>query len=316
MTPLDDNNDILHTFQTGLFTTENVLTITASGFSSDINSDDENPGFSIVGYETEDTDDDGLIDGKTLATAARVQFVHASPDPDLSTVDVFLNDNRRFDEFSYKDATPFITVLSGVTFDVDITDPTAPDNQNTLVPTQQIALQPGSTQLLTASGVNEPTNWEGDYEPLLFEFRSGQAVNSVPDVDDGNDSTTAQAALQIFHASTDAGRIHPELTVPDQQNPRQLNPLNYTQYLSDVRGDQRPLFLDATSRTFTIRNSAGTAIGSSYILPLGNEDFQSRNTTLITSGVLTAEGDPADAAPFEVFLVTERGETIEPVSAN
>lgn len=303
---------ILQTFQSEQYTSEAVLTFVASGFRSPDNAPGNSSTFRLVAYPPQPDDGNDLIQGRVLQRAARAQFIHASPDPAFSTIDVFLDERRRLDEFTFRDATAFQTIASGISYTLSVTDPAASDNEDTLVSPQDITFDPGSSQVVVATGVNDPGEWEGDFDDLGFRFRTGRAVNAVPT----NLNDDPQAALQFFHGSNDAGTLRPEISIPDSEDPRRFATLNYTEFLSDVRGNGRPPFVNATDRLLTVRNDAGTALGTSYNLPLSEDQYAGRNTTVILTGVLTSDGDPPDARPYELFVVTETGDAFEPAPAN
>ena len=59
---------------------------------------------------------------------ASLQVIHNSPYDLIGTFDVYVDDVLFFDDLSYHEATPFLTVPSDVDVDIDITDFDAPDN--------------------------------------------------------------------------------------------------------------------------------------------------------------------------------------------
>lgn len=90
----------------------------------------------------------GTVVELPASPVARVQVIHNSPNP---TVDVWANDGRLIDDFTYRSATPFIFVPAGVDIDLGIAADTSTSAASSLA-VFPVNLENGRTYVVTANG--------------------------------------------------------------------------------------------------------------------------------------------------------------------
>ena len=81
---------------------------------------------------------------------ARLQVIHNSPSP---TVDIYANGDLLLDDFSFREATPFIDVPAGVEIDLAVAPDTSTSAESALAVFENIVFEEDSTYIVTAAGV-------------------------------------------------------------------------------------------------------------------------------------------------------------------
>ncbi len=132
---------------------------------------------------------------------SRVQFVHASPDPGLSVVDVYFNDVLMFDDFSFASATPFVDVAAGQEIQIAVAD-SASASANNPIATTAVTFQDGSTYHVIAAGFSDPSLFPPNPDGLDTSFRwyitdDARETSGVP----------GDFRTRLFHALPDGPAI-------------------------------------------------------------------------------------------------------------
>lgn len=91
--------------------------------------------------------------GLAIGNAARLQVVHNSPDPAAAIVDVYANGLKLIDDFTFRSATPFITVPANTGIDLNIAGPDSTDDSAPVVDGPEVRFEEGSTTAAIASGI-------------------------------------------------------------------------------------------------------------------------------------------------------------------
>jgi hypothetical protein len=121
-----------------------TATVLASGFLTPGN-DQNGPGFQLIA---------ALADGTvvTFTPVARAQIIHNAPDPNASTVDIYVDNgaNPFVNDLSFRGATGFVNVPAG-TREIDIA-PGGSSGPGDAVATQNVTFETGSTYSVIASG--------------------------------------------------------------------------------------------------------------------------------------------------------------------
>lgn len=91
--------------------------------------------------------------GLPISNAARLQVVHNSPDPAAAVVDVYASGLKLIDDFSFRSATPFITVPADTALDLNIGSPDSSDDSDPVVDGPEVRFEAGSTTIAVASGI-------------------------------------------------------------------------------------------------------------------------------------------------------------------
>jgi Domain of unknown function (DUF4397)/Secretion system C-terminal sorting domain len=132
-------------------------------------------------------------DGTTLPVpgAARTQIIHNSPSP---TVDVYINNELRIEDFEFRDATPYILLPTDEIFNVGI----APAGGNIIYTSPDLELDNSKSYTVMATGVvGDPNTPFGLRVNENARFRA---------------SNTASVDLVLYHGAPDAPEV--DVTLP------------------------------------------------------------------------------------------------------
>lgn len=102
----------------------------------------------------------GLLTTGTLESfgQAEIQIIHNAADPAAETVDVYVNGTLTLDNFTFRTATPFLSVPSGTLLDIGV----APGNSSSVSDTLKnfpVTLMMGQRYIAVANGVLDPMNF-------------------------------------------------------------------------------------------------------------------------------------------------------------
>ncbi len=119
---------------------------------------------------------------KATAETARVQFIHAAPDPDVSQVDLYIQDELLYDNLSFFRAGSYITTLADSLIDIGIAPPQSTSSDE-VVYTLPIELDPFETHSAVLAGVATPEifkpNPDGIPTDLTLIIAPGAHENST-----------------------------------------------------------------------------------------------------------------------------------------
>ena len=125
---------------------------------------------------------------------ARVQAVHACPDPAAATVDVYLGTTRILDDFNYEEASPYIDAPAGTPITLAICAPTSTDTTNAIF-RKTFTLMANNAYTVVASGGLAQSG------STAFDLRAyaGQEKASNMGMD--------EVSVNIIHSSYDAPMV-------------------------------------------------------------------------------------------------------------
>lgn len=188
ITPGEDNETVVASFVADLSgAADAAIVVAASGFLNPPTETD--PAFGLLAvFPNGDT---ALLPASGEAAGARLQVIHNSPFASASTVDVYVNDDLLLDDFSFRDATPYIDVPANVELALDITASNAADNSAPVFSTS-VVLEADGTYLAIAGG--DPAQSDGDTAFGIF----------VSDIAREAAETAGNVELLVFHGSPDA----------------------------------------------------------------------------------------------------------------
>lgn len=194
ITPGADNDTVVASFEADLSgAADAAIVVAASGFLAPPANTD--PGFGLLAvFPNGDT---ALLPAATDEPAeARLQVVHNSPYAAAATVDVYVNGGLlpALDDFSFREATPYIDVPAGVELTLDITAANAADNSAPVFSTT-VTLEGGETYVAVADG--DPTQSEGDTAFGVFVSNMGRE----------SAETAGNVDLLVFHGAPDAPTV-------------------------------------------------------------------------------------------------------------
>lgn len=217
---------------------------------------------------------------------ARVQLVHNASEPKLTVVDVWVNGTKAINRWTYRSATPFQELPSGIPLNVVVTAANAANPNNPLFSTTIPSLRPGRSYHVIATGVTEPGFAEnpGKVDTSFKLIVLDDALERSPE--------SGKTAVRIGHFATDAPTINARNTSLGVVASG-LKYLDFTPYR---------LFEPATD-TIWIVNATEETIIKGYIVDLRGTD---RAALLLASGFV----DPAankNGSPFRMILVEPSG---------
>lgn len=133
---------------------------------------------------------------------ARVQVIHNAADPLLATVDVELNGVLlgALDNFSFRDATPFVDVDGGVPLEVTFKTANGAQTIGTLT---FDSLQSGVTYALVANGVANPAGFTANPDGVSIGF----GLFALPGIREAGQNGANNVDLAFFHGATDAPTV-------------------------------------------------------------------------------------------------------------
>ena len=191
-------HSILSSFEANLTDLQDsAVVVFASGFAdSALNQDGPEVGFYLV------FSNGNVIKLPEVMNEARIQLVHNAPDSILNVVDVYYNDVLWINDFTFRHATPFMTVPAGQIFMVGIAPGSSTSVLDTIV-SFPVDLLPNETQIGFASGVLDTSNFapNPDSADISFTFFGN---------DLGRESSHTPGMLELFvaHGATDAPMVN------------------------------------------------------------------------------------------------------------
>lgn len=208
----------------------------------------------------------------TPPSTAFVQFIHASADTSVASVDIWMNNDIIVDNFTYKRASPYLELPAGQSIRVSILPSKSTSSANPLTFTD-LTLTPGKRHILTFEGIHSTTG----YSPLtplaltLLENSRTVALNgSNVDILFHHSSTDAPE-YYIYEFST--GLIHPALGYGD-----------YSPYIETPLSDMG------------LHLMTGAQIARSYLAPFESLGLGGQASILMVSGfrnpAQNSNGDP------------------------
>jgi hypothetical protein len=202
---------------------------------------------------------------------ARVQVIHNSADMAAAMVDVWVNETLLLDDFTFRTASPFVDVPTGVNLTIgikgsDSTDPNDPIWSNNYV------LEDGMTYILIANGIVSPTGYDPVKPFDIFVYAMGREEASNP----------ANTDVLVFHGSTDApvvdvvevlagaGTIIDDLAYGEYAGYLELPTADYRLAIKDETGSVTVVTYDAPLASLGLTGGAFTVIASGFLNPENN----------------------------------------------
>ena len=93
-----------------------------------------------------------FVASSAVAGTAKLQIIHNAADPGAATVDVYVNEALRVDDFAFRTATEFIEVLAGVTLDIGVAGGGS-SGPGDILKTFSVEFESGQTYVAVANGV-------------------------------------------------------------------------------------------------------------------------------------------------------------------
>ena len=140
------------------------------------------------------------VASKSLAQA-ELQVIHNCADPAAAQVDIYVNGILTLDDFGFREATPFLSVPSGVTLNIGIAPGSSTSVNDTLV-NIPVTLMANEKYAAIASGVLNPSVFSANpdgrptgFQVLLADGMRTSALNA------------GEVDFRVLHGSTDAPTV-------------------------------------------------------------------------------------------------------------
>jgi hypothetical protein len=214
-----------------------------------------------------------LVGTLSFAQTARVQVIHNSPDLAANVVDVYLNGSILLNDFTFRTATPFVTVPAGVQISIDV----APGNSTSVA--QSIynlspTLTNGATYILVANGIVSPTGYSSAPNFALSVFGQGREVASNPAQTDVlvNHGSPDAPTVDVVETEVPAGTIVNDVSFPSFAGYLELPNLDFTLDVRDATGLTTVASYSAPLQTLGLAGDAITVLASGFLNPAANSN--------------------------------------------
>ncbi|MEZ4943578.1 MAG: DUF4397 domain-containing protein [Saprospiraceae bacterium] len=156
-----------------------------------------------------------LAASTAFSQTARIQIIHNSPEP---VVDIYINDSKELDDFTFRTATPFIDVPAGLMLTVAVAPASSTSSADALA-TFPVMFDDGGTYVVMAAGV------VGNMGATAFNlFVNPTAREAAAD--------PANVDVAVFHGSPDAPAVDVDAVFVADNVVDNLAFGNFTGYLS------------------------------------------------------------------------------------
>lgn len=285
LTKANDASKILASFSVNLTSLgSDVVLLVPSGFY--VPGDNNGSTDSLALLAVLDNGTAARIPAISGSQTARVQLVHNASDPKLTLVDVWVNGTKSINRWTYRTATPFQDLPSGIPLNVAVTAANSASPSNPLYTTTIPSLRPGRTYHIIATGVSEsgfaenPGKIDTSFRLVVLD----DALERSPE--------SGKSAVRIGHFATDAPTVNARNTTLGVVATG-LKYLDVTPYR---------LFEPAVDTIWVI-NATEEKIIKGYIVDLRGND---RAALFLASGFVNPAANK-NGSPFKMILVEPSG---------
>ncbi|MBD3331217.1 DUF4397 domain-containing protein [candidate division GN15 bacterium] len=137
---------------------------------------------------------------------ASLQVIHNAADPALDVVDIYINDELALNDFSFRDATPFLEVPANTTLNIGLAFSDS-ESADDIVGTIPVNLKPRRSYVAIANGVLDPSSFAGnpDGRSIGFDLYTKKNIREEA-------RWKRFVDVIVFHGSTDAPTV--DVTTP------------------------------------------------------------------------------------------------------
>lgn len=232
-----------------------------------------------------------------FAQNANVQVIHNSPDALVSTIDIYVNGSLAFDDFSFREATPFTPVPAGTAV-IGLAPSSSQSYADTLGTITLPGLQANVNYVLLATGLLDTASYPSNPEGIARNFQLlGVGGAQVA-------STSGNVSLLVAHGAPDAPSVDVNLLALNQTPIGTIDTIPYAGFSSQ---GGNPAYLTLPANDILVNLSAtysGTNIAT-YYAPLSAFDG--------AAGVVFASGfvDAQQSNSFGLYLALPDGTVIK-----
>lgn len=272
---------------------DTALTVVASGFlDPSQNSDGEEFGLFAILPEG------GQFVRLPMQTA-ELQIIHNSADMAAETVDLYAEGPAgeqmgKIDDVSFRTATPFMEVPSGINITLHVADEASTDFSNSIFD-KAVTMNEGSSNIIVANGIVSQSGYTPDASQVGFDLY----LNTNARTEAANSGETD---VLVFHGATDAPTV--DLVEVDAGAGTLVDDIQYGDYSSYLEVATADYQLNVTS-------SDGQTTVAGYSAPLSTLNLQDSAITVLASGFL----DPSQNSNGEAFglwaALSEGGNLVE-----
>lgn len=216
---------------------------------------------------------------------ARVQFIHNSADAAVVAVDVYENGELVEEELGFRQATPFMDLVAGVTHEYHFA-PAGAGFENAVGPFEAM-FTPGETYVVVANGIVSDTGYDPAQPFGLYIFDQGQEAAG----------SGANTDLLVFHGVTDA----PEVSVWAMGVDNALFAFEYGEFALNGY-----LPLPTNDYVIEIRDASGATTIVAYEAPLATYELDGEAVVVVASGFLNPANN-SDGPEFGLWVATTAG---------
>jgi len=216
---------------------------------------------------------------------ARAQIIHNSADAAVANVDLYVNGELVLPNVGFRQATPFIDIVAGVTLELHVA-PAGADFEDAVGPIE-VMFTPGETYVVIANGIVSDTGYDPAQPFGLFVFDQGQeAAGSAANTD-----------VLVFHGATDA----PEVSVWAMGVDNALLAFEYGEFAPNGY-----LPLPTNDYVIEIRDASGATTIVAYEAPLATLGLDGEALVVVASGFLNPANN-SDGPAFGLWVATTAG---------
>ncbi|MEQ8908850.1 MAG: DUF4397 domain-containing protein [Vicingaceae bacterium] len=227
-----------------------------------------------------------IVSANLLAQQAQVQIIHNSPDTAVSTVDVWVNNSRVYDDLNFRESTTFISAPSGSPIDVTIQPSNSTDTTNGLF-RQTLTLSTNSIYVVVANGIVSSAAYNSA-PPFGLDIYANARQSS---------SGTGITDVLVNHGAPDAPAV--DIFEDSVLDATVINNLTYGSF-------DGYLNLPTSFYRIQVRDSSNSKVLAAYNAPLSTLNAGGLAVTLVASGFV----DPSvnsNGAAFGLYAATPAG---------
>jgi len=251
-----------------------------TGVIGQFNFDDPTSGYQLMGIlETDVTDLNAIV-----GPAANLQIIHNSPDPAVSSVDIYVNGELFLEGVDFRSATPFTEVQAEVDLDIQIA-PAGADLQDAVGPIT-VNLTENTNYVAVASGVLDEAQFTGAAGFSLEVFSPGKVTAEDP----------ATVEVNIHHGSPDAPAV--DIFLEQTGDTPAVENLAYPDFTGYVP-------LSPENEVIGIAGTGGEVLVE-FAAPLADLDLEGLALTVLASGFFD-EANATEENEFALLAVLPDG---------
>jgi hypothetical protein len=216
---------------------------------------------------------------------ARAQIIHNSADAAVANVDLYVNGELVLPNVGFRQATPFIDIVAGVTLELHVA-PAGADFEDAIGPIE-VMFTPGETYVVIANGIVSDTGYDPAQPFGLYVFDQGQEAAG----------SGANTDLLVFHGATDA----PEVSVWAMGVDNALFAFEYGEFAPNGY-----LPLPTNDYVIEIRDASGATTIVAYEAPLATLNLDGEALVVVASGFLNPDNNSGGPG-FGLWVATTAG---------